>query len=386
MLRLSQHRRRPPYDQVNFNQLTMGGHFEQAKAFFLQGVGHYEAGRFAHAERDFAAALALVPGRVSALMNLGATRLKLGKFQEAADLLQEALDQEPDNAEALAHRATALAELGQLAPAFADADRAVRLDPQLAPAWTLHGNLLKDLGRSDAACASFQKAIASGGDAELNGYYLAGLTGQQVPATAPRGYVQALFDSYADDFETHLVDVLKYDAPQLLAAELRKSGRRFAHALDLGCGTGLCGIAMRPLTAVLDGVDLSGNMVERSRARGVYDTVMQADLVNYLQATTVRYDLLVAADVFIYVGALEPVFSAAARVLEPGGVFCFSLESAAGAAQPVLRPSLRYAHSRRYIETLAEQSGFEIAATAEHAIREDQRIPIPGLFAWLIRR
>lgn len=44
--------------------------FEQAKAFFLQGLDHYQAGRFAQAERDFAASLALAPGRVSTLTNL----------------------------------------------------------------------------------------------------------------------------------------------------------------------------------------------------------------------------------------------------------------------------------------------------------------------------
>ena len=93
----------------------MSSNFEQARQFFVQGLAHYQAGRFAEAERDFAASLALLPGRPSTLTNLGAARLKLGKFQEAADLLEEALAQEPDNAEALGHRATALAELGRQA-------------------------------------------------------------------------------------------------------------------------------------------------------------------------------------------------------------------------------------------------------------------------------
>ena len=363
----------------------MNGNFEQAKAFFLQGLDHYQSGRFERAELDFAASLALVPGRVSTLTNLGATRLHLGKFQEAADLLQEALAQEPENVEALGHRATALAELGDIQQALASVERAVSLDPQLGPAWSLRGNLLKVLGRADEARQSFRNAIDRGGHPELNRYYLAAMGGDTAPATPPRQYVESLFDGYAEGFEEHLVEVLKYNAPQILAARLARTGRHFAGALDLGCGTGLCGLAIRPLAARLDGVDLSAAMVERAGGRGVYDSVVHGDLVDYLGSTERRYDLVVAADVFIYVGALEPVFAGVARVLAPGGVFCFCVEAALEGPELALRPSLRYAHSRGYIEKLAEQYGFEISATAEHPIREDQRAPIAGLFAWLAR-
>jgi predicted TPR repeat methyltransferase len=364
----------------------MSGNFEQAKEFFVQGLAHYTAGRYLPAETNFAAALALAPGRPSVLTNLGATRLKLGKFQEAADLLGEALEKEPGNVEALGHLATALAELGQLSEALSRADHALSLAPALAPVWSLRGSLLKQMGRFEEAREAIEKAIANGADTELNRYYLASLTGAEVPAAPPRVYVESLFDGYADGFEAHLVDVLKYRAPDILVTELRRTGRRFDSALDLGCGTGLCGIAARLLVGKLDGVDLSANMVERAAARQVYDEVFRSDLVNYLDTTDRRYDLVLAADVFVYVGALDAVFGGVARVLEPGGVFCFSVEACEAEHDFVLRPSLRYAHSPGYIQKLAEQYRFEIFTTAEHPIREDQRTPIAGLFAWLVRR
>ncbi|NPC58436.1 tetratricopeptide repeat protein [Caenimonas soli] len=364
----------------------MSDNFEQARQFFVQGLAHYQAGRFEEAERDFAASLALLPGRPSTLTNLGAARLKLGKFQEAADLLEEALAQEPDNAEALGHRATALAELGQQEQALACVERALAVNPGLAPAWTLRGSLLKDLGRPDEAAAAYEQAIARGADPELNRYYLAALRGGEVPQAPPRQYVESLFDGYADGFEEHLVEVLNYRAPKVLVDELRRMQRRFDCALDLGCGTGLCGVLLRPLARSLHGVDLSGNMVERAAARGVYDALAQADVAQYLADTQQSYDLVLAADVFIYLGALEAVFAGVARVMRPGGVFCFSVEACDEGPDFALRPSLRYAHSSGYIRKLAEQYGFEIGATAGHSIREDQGIPIPGLFAWLIRR
>ena len=363
----------------------MSANFEQAKQFFVQGLGHYQAGRIEEAERDFAASLALLPGRPSTLTNLGAARLKLGKFQEAADLLGEALAQEPDNAEALGHRATALAELGQPARALACVERALAVSPALGPAWTLRGSLLKELGRLHEAAAAYEQAIAHGADPELNRYYLAALRGGEVPQAPPRQYVESLFDGYADGFEEHLVEVLNYRAPTVLVEELRRMQRRFDCTLDLGCGTGLCGLQLKPLAKMLHGVDLSGNMVERAAARGVYDSLAQADVAQYLADTRQSYDLVVAADVFIYVGALETVFAGVARVMPPGGVFCFCVEACEEGPDLALRPSLRYAHSPGYIRKLAERYGFEIGATARHSIREDQGQPIPGWFAWLVR-
>ena len=140
---------------------------------------------------------------------------------------------------------------------------------------------------------------------------------------------------------------------------------------------------LRPRCDRLEGIDLSAAMVERAREGGLYDEVVQGDIADFLAATPHRYDLLIAADVFIYVGALERVFDGAARVLQPGGAFCFSLEAADEHEGFVLRMSLRYAHSEGYIRMLASQRGFELQATARHPLRIDQGQPVAGLFAWL---
>jgi predicted TPR repeat methyltransferase len=364
----------------------MDGNLELARDFFVRGVGHYQAGQLEQAEINFAAALALMPGRVSTLTNLGATRLQLGKFAEAADLLGEALAIEPDNVEALGHRATALAELGQHSQALACTDRVLALAPALGPAWGLRGKLLNDMGRPQEAIVSLENAIERGADTALNRYCLASLTGHDVPPAPPTEYVQGLFDGYAAGFEEHLVRVLNYRVPEALTEQLGRMGRTFARALDLGCGTGLCGPLMRPLATRLEGIDLSANMVRQASARSVYDQVTQADIVEYLSPAQARYDLVLAADVFIYVGALEQVFEGVANAIDPGGVFCFSVEAAREGQDLTLRPSMRYAHSPHYIRRLAEQHRFEVAAVVERPIREDQRIPIPGVLFWLVKR
>jgi predicted TPR repeat methyltransferase len=359
--------------------------FEQARNFFLSGNTHYQAGRFEQAERDFEASLALLPGRPSTLTNLGAARLKLGRADHALQVLDEALQQEPGNAETLSLRATALAELGLKHEALAAFDRVVAVDPKSAQAWSLRGSVLNELGRREEAARSYEQAVALGADPELHRYYLAALQRDSVPSGAPRQYVEGLFDSYADGFDAQLVSALKYQAPQVLARGLADLQRRFDAALDLGCGTGLCGPLVQPYCARIDGVDLSAGMLEKARALGVYAQLAHADIHDFLASANARYDLVLAADVFIYVGALEHVFGQVARVMPAGGVFCFSLEEASEAERLVLRASRRYAHSEGYIRALAAQHGFAVTSLQRGPVREEERVAIPGLYFWLAR-
>lgn len=362
----------------------MDANLAQARNFFLEGLAHYQAGRYAEAEARFAAALSLAPGRPSVLTNLGAARLKLGRLEDALADLEQAIAAEPDNAEALGHAATALAELGRRKEALAMFDRALAVQPASGLLWLLRGNVLRELGRTDDAAESFRTSLRHGGDADLNAFYLAGLAAAPTPPTAPRGYVETLFDNYAQDFDTHLVQALRYDAPQRLLEPLVAEGRRFAHALDLGCGTGLCGPWLRRMADRVTGVDLSRNMLDLAQARGAYDALVQGDVVEMLRACTDTHDCVVAADVFIYVGALDVVFAELQRLVPGGGVFCFSVEASAD-AELALRESLRYAHSEAYVRRLAHMHGFVVQSVERHAVRVEEGGPIGGLFCWLER-
>ncbi|MES2191085.1 MAG: tetratricopeptide repeat protein [Pseudomonadota bacterium] len=429
-------------------------HFEDAKRAFLAGIGHYEAGRFPEARSSFEEALALVPGRVSTLGNLGATLIKLGEPQAALPLLEQALHTDPAYLDAWLHSALALGALGRPDDALACLDAALELRPDSVPAlyqrclmlntlgryveslaasarlvarepessdgwwiraetfhrlerheealiafdtlldinpalhraWSQRAAILKDMGRPEEAAVAFRRAIALGGDSTLNGYFLASLTGEEPPASAPRQYVEALFDDYAGQFDEHLVDVLGYKAHSVLVGHAQGVGKKhYRAALDLGCGTGLCGPLVKAFADRVDGVDLSAKMIEKAGALGVYGTLVQADLAGFLQGTDQRYDMVLSADVFIYVGALEAVFAGAQRVLEPGGLFCFSVERADSDVEYRLTRSQRYAHSLRYLKALAASHGFEVAKVVEHPIRAEQGRPIDGLYVYLTR-
>jgi predicted TPR repeat methyltransferase len=390
---------------------------EQARKHFFAGIEHFEAGRFIEARSDFEASLALSPGRTSVLVNLGITLYRLGQYREAIAPLQQATAAEAGQADAwaflgLAHQALeqwpaaieALTRSLQLSPADAGLwlacgrcrlamgavqpalqafERAVAANPGLGEAWSERGSLLRELHRLGEAAQCFEKALALGADAEVHGYYLASVRGTGAPASPPRRYVEALFDQYAAEFQQHLVDKLRYQAHESLLRPLLAEGRRYGRVLDLGCGSGLCGTLIKPLADVIDGVDLSRAMLEQARRLGVYRELVHADLATFLADATPGAELVLAADVFIYVGELSAVFRSVRRLLAPGGRFAFTVERSSDGQDVQLLPSLRYAHAESYVRRLALEHGFKLRELSAAPLREDQARPVIGLYVYL---
>ena len=118
-------------------------------------------------------------------------------------------------------------------------------------------------------------------------------------------------------------------------------------------------------------------MLDKAAERNLYDELACADLTSYLAACDSAYDLAVAADVFVYIGDLAPVFRAVHAALRPGGRFCFSVEAGDG-ADYVLRPSNRYAHTPDYLQRLAAETGFTVLASQAIEARQENGAPIAG--------
>jgi SAM-dependent methyltransferase len=98
-------------------------------------------------------------------------------------------------------------------------------------------------------------------------------------------------------------------------------GREGLTAADLGCGTGRTGAWLheRGVTAI-DGVDLTPEMLDAARQRGVYRRLVEADIAaSGLEASA--YDLVVSCLVDEHLGDLQPLYREAARLAKPGGLF-----------------------------------------------------------------
>jgi len=356
-----------------------------------RGIALHLMGRRAEALESFGKSLTLNPNLAESYCGAAVTLQSLGRHEDAKEAYRNAIEAKPSYAEAWTSYGTLMQRSGDYDGALHCHEHALALQPGSAQAHLHRANALRALNRTGEAAAAYRDAQACGADAASVAYQLAALGEAVAPAMPPPQYVAALFDQYADDFDHHLQTVLQYRAPQLLLAALDEHGVLVEgiDVLDLGCGTGLCGPLLRPYARTLAGVDLSPQMLEQARRREVYDELACADIVEFLQTRGTPCGLLVAADVLVYFGDLQPVFRAARRVLPDGGVFAFTVEAQQSGAQPIgaqpidyaLRPSGRYAHSQAYLEALAQAHGFQVRSITEQVLRKDDGQDLTGLVA-----
>lgn len=259
--------------------------------------------------------------------------------------------------------------------------QAVEQAPHFASAWFALGEAREALGDREGARAAFERAKAADPqDRHGAALHLARLTGADPATDALHTYVRTLFDQYAPRFDRALED-LCYAAPALLRDAIAPHATRFGTMLDLGCGTGLAGAAFRPHVDWLVGVDLSANMIEQARLKGLYDRLHVADIQSFLaaqRAAGATFHLLVAADVFAYVGDLAGVCAAVAGVLEPSGLFGFTVETHDGEGA-IVGTKMRYAHSAGFVRTALVEAGLTVVSLTHAASRTENRVPVPGL-------
>jgi predicted TPR repeat methyltransferase len=286
--------------------------------------------------------------------------------------------------------ARAYADSGDAGAAAELLQQAIELAPHWAFAWLSLAGLYEVRGDIAAAVAAYRQAqMLDPQDTLAAGLHLARLGASQTPQAAPEAYISSFFDHYAETFEDHLVTALSYCAPaQLEAAVARQSDRRFAHIVDLGCGTGLCGVALRARAHKLTGVDLSPLMVARARSKAIYDDLHVASVVCFLQgAPAASADLLLAADLFIYIGDLDPILREAARILRADGLFAFTLQKQTlmNGAGFHIGADLRYAHDPDYVAALAARHNYALLQMTEESPRRERGNDVPGLVV-LLRR
>jgi predicted TPR repeat methyltransferase len=264
--------------------------------------------------------------------------------------------------------------------------------PAWPPALLGLGEALAACGDEDGAAEAFECALdADPTDRVGAGLRLARLGRRDPAAAMTPSWVAAVFDEYAPRFDSHLVEALGYRGPALLAAALDAAAgpeRRFATALDLGCGTGLAGAALRARIDRLAGCDLSAAMVERARVRGAHDRLAVSDMVGFLAGEPAgSADLVLAADVLIYVVDPAPLMTGVGRVLAPGGLFALTAEDAPDAAgdAPVLGSALRWAHPAPLLHRLAADAGLAVRSCVAASCRREADRDVPGLVLVLAR-
>ncbi len=278
-----------------------------------------------------------------------------------------------------------LAEGADFAAAVEMMEQALELAPDWVAGWDLLGTFQEKAGNVSGAISAWRRVEALD-DEGLFGARLKLAAHDAGPAGTGTavGYVEALFDQYAPKFEEALVGRLGYRVPEMLDMLVQEEMARlgiasFERALDLGCGTGLMGERLRGKVGYLEGIDISAAMIAETARKGIYDSLQKAELVAALTARRADADLVTAADVLIYCGALQPVLTALVPALKGGGLVAFSLEAHDGEEAVFLRPSLRYAHGVAATRDALIVAGLDVLRFETAVLRFDRGAPITGI-------
>lgn len=357
---------------------------DYADAWYFRGLVTHSLGQPERAIEYIRRALDLRPDDEEAHNNLGVILCDRGDAEGAIASLRRALDLRPDYAEAQNNLGVALKARGNPGEAVDCYREALRLAPDYTEAQLNLAAALGALGELDAAVASYRRALELDPADPVARHMLAAATGADVPDRASDQLMRAMFDRFAGSFDA-AVERLGYRGPSQIVAALSEEHAEPARALevlDVGCGTGLCGLLLRPYARRLVGVDLSPAMLAKARQRGVYDELFEAELTAYLAGLRGAFDVVASADTFIYFGALDEALAAASHGLRSGGLLVFTVEDAAGEAGAAgfrLHRSGRYRHGRDYLERTLDRVGLELRRITADVVRHEQGEPIAGL-------
>ena len=257
--------------------------------------------------------------------------------------------------------------------------------PDFANGWFNLGKMRQQLGQTDEAIAAFRKVVELDPSDRLGASLQIARLGADTAESMPENYVRGMFDQYAPGFEADLVETLGYRAPALLrkaveaACKAQSRMTTFDSMLDLGCGTGLAGAAFRDCVKHLAGADLSPGMIAVAEQKKIYDRLEAEDIARFLSAEIAAgrtCSLVVAADVFMYLGDLTGVCAAVARLMANDALFAFTVETHPGDGV-VLGQRLRYAHSAAHVR--AALADLKVLELTDVSTRNDFGVPVPGL-------
>ena len=337
----------------------------------------------AHYEKVFQ----LNPEHVNTIHNLGILLTNLGKYKEAVIYLNKALNYTPDNLDLKFHLAIILDSTGKPENAKDYYKEIIQHDNKYAMA---HHNLATVYLREqdiDKAKEHYKVAFLLDNENKTAEHMLNALN-NNTTNSAPSEYVKLLFNQYASNYDEHLKGQLEYKVPEklrtLLAGNLDKLPQHCT-TLDLGCGTGQCAVYFRDISNKLIGVDIADKMLAIAKENNFYDKLHNSEIVSFLsKEENKNYDLIIAADVFVYIGCLKETFKQIKSCLNKNGCFLFSVEQETDKHNKneegySLSISGRYKHSKDYILNLAKENNLTVAQRLDTVIRTQDNKPVDGI-------
>jgi len=365
-----------------------------------RGDALFQLGRAEEAIACYRRAVTMQPKNPTALFALGSALMTQGIEAEGHDYLRQSLEIDPRNARAHINLGLTYFNSGNAGDAATAARNALRIDDRLQIAQVVLGTALAEQGDLDGAAAALTSAVTDSAhnvealfslaavqtvlenkaaaelalqrilaDAPDNleaRHLLAALHGEAI-STPSAGYGRETFDRIARQFDNRQLRFRHYRVPAEIAAlieEHEPERRTIANIADAGCGTGLVVATLQDAFGIESavGIDVSPNMVEIARGKGLYSELVVDDAVRGLGARPEKFEVITAGDLFPYLGDLANFLATARARLAPGGLLAYSIQIPED-GKTGLALNGRFVHAPADIESAARTAGLRPAAS-----------------------
>ncbi len=362
--------------QELFDQSSAEKHFQQAE--FLNGDNFAaklclanifsRSGQFDQAETRYKRLIELNSKDFDTHNNYAELLYRQKRLTEALEEYRQAVIINPDSAEVCNNLGVVLKDLKEYEEALGLLFNALNKNPQLEAASV---NLAETLILLAADNNSTAQKIAEQWQKEFPenpfaSHINAALKGENVENN--QIFIEKLFDNFADNYEL-VMQNLAYSAPLAIR---RIAGPMEGRIADLGCGSGLVGMAVKTDRNQIIGIDLSAKMLENAARKKIYTELVKADITDFLRQRH-DFDWIMAADVLCYQGSLDEFIS-----LCRGKNIVFSIEQLATNENYQIQPSGRFKHNPIYIEKLLQQNGFCAISKEDIILRTENNLPVHG--------
>lgn len=343
-----------------FRQVTQLDPYYTMAHYYL-ALACYEQGRLAEAESGYRKVLELDPALRNAHNELGRCLLDLGRSQEALEDFLAELELYPDNYYAIHNIGIVFTREGRYEEALEQYKDAIALKPDYFEAFYKMAKIYLKLEQPELAQECFRRCLEINPSDPFDIRLV--LNSGDMPERASEVHMKNLYAQRAEYWDTD-----PYRGYQLVIDALNRfsaPGQKL-DICDAGCGTGLVGMGIRNRARVLDGIDFSAAMLEKARAKGIYNHLFEDDMVARLQRSPERYDAITCAATLIHFSDLEPAFQAAYAALKERGIFIMTLfpnledEEVVYVAPDLLGEGGCFVHGTGYVRKTAAEAGFEV--------------------------
>jgi len=142
-----------------------------------------------------------------------------------------------------------------------------------------------------------------------------------------------LYAEWAESYDASFAQANDYRLHWHTAQAFVQAGGQ-GPVLDVGAGTGLCGLVLADMGAgPLDATDISAEMLKTAETKDVYRDLFDADLTDGLPVPSDSYAGIVSSGTFTHGHVGPEVFDELLRVARPGTQFALSINAAHFAEQ-----------------------------------------------------